>query len=90
LTSKIDEVLEFLALDSDLHSVEEVSERSSIPRNLCQDIASFLAKYGFIQFRGSKMRINPKMKDFIIATSDEETVLRITASIVASSSIEKR
>jgi len=30
------------------------------------------------------------MKDFVIATSDEETVLQIIASILASPSIERR
>jgi len=89
LSSKIDEMLEFLALDGDWHSIKEASDALNFPCSICENIASFLAKYDFIQFRELKMRINPKMKDFVIASSDESSILRITASIAAAPSIEK-
>jgi len=70
LMSKIDEVLEFLAVEDKSHSIDEVSEALDIPYSICRSIADFLSKYDFIRIEGSRLEINPKLRDFVIASSD--------------------
>lgn len=76
MISKIDEIIDFLASDSDVHSFKEISEVLNIPLNLCKEIASFLAKYGFVKLEDETLKINPKIRDFIVETS-EKSILQI-------------
>jgi DNA-binding IclR family transcriptional regulator len=81
LKSKIDELLEYLALDDDAHSIEEISEVLGIPHDVCERIADFLSKYNFIQFNNSEAKIEPRMRDFVITSSQEKPILRILPSV---------
>jgi hypothetical protein len=79
LIFKIDEILEFLALDSDLHSIKEISITFNISLNVCKDIVNFLAKYNFIYYKDEYLKINPRIRDFI-GEASEKSVLQLTHS----------
>ena len=71
LTAIIDEILDLLARDGKLHSIQEAAMTSNITVDECQIIATFLAKYNFIQLVNHNMKINPEIRDLIIETSDK-------------------
>lgn len=77
MASKIDEILEFLALNDDFHSIEEISTTLNIPLNACKTISIFLAKYDFVQYEDQQIKINPEIRDFIITTS-HKAVIQLT------------
>ncbi len=56
---KIDDFLNFLALDGDWHNLEAVEEAVNLTTDKVKIIAEFFQRYGFIQYDGKKMRINP-------------------------------
>jgi len=74
LASKIDEILEFLALDGGFHSIEEISDALNIPSNVCKTIASFLAKYDFVQYKDLGVKIDPKIRNLIAIPSDKALI----------------
>ena len=74
LTYIIDEVLEFLALDNALHTTKEISGRLQIPHNTCMKIIIFLLKYDLIELEGLRIKLNPKIKNFVIATTNKEHI----------------
>ena len=65
----IDEALELLSRDNNLHTIEEISKELGITRGICKRIADFLIKYDFVQIKGLKLKMNPKLK--AIASSRE-------------------
>lgn len=68
MTSKLDELLEFLAHDGAQHSVHEIAKAINVPLQLCRDMTMFLAKYEFIQFNRHKVKINPHIRELISST----------------------
>jgi len=66
--NKADELLEFLAVKTVSYTLDETSGLLGIPSELCETIVQFLAKYGFIQLKGSEMKITPEARNFVIAT----------------------
>ena len=74
MASRIDEILEFLAMDGDFHSIEEVSTALNISYHVCETVATFLAKYDLVQYEHLKIKINPKIRDFITATSSKPVI----------------
>lgn len=79
MISKIDEILDFLASDGDLHSLKETSVALNIPLNVCKDILSFLAKYDFVKLKGEDLKINPRIRELVVKTS-HQSILQITPS----------
>lgn len=75
LTSKLDELLEFLAHDGAQHSVHEIAKAIDVPLQLCKDMTVFLAKYEFIQFNKNKVRINPHIRQLISTTFNRNVSL---------------
>ena len=71
LASRIDAVLEFLSLDGNPHSVDEMSTALTIPLDECENIARFLAQYDFAQLEDMKLKIDPKTRAFVFATLKE-------------------
>jgi len=66
---KIDELIEFLGTDGDPHSLDEISRSLSIPHDSCKKIIRFLAKYGFVQLNEPEVKIDPRTRRFVTATS---------------------
>jgi len=77
--NKVDELLEFLATREGSYTLDEVSRSILIPKYMCRKIVHFLAKYGFVCLNDTEVKINPKMKDFVIATSGR-TFLQLAPS----------
>ncbi len=69
--NKIDELLEFLARSGSSYRLDEVSRLVGIPYDNCEKIVQFLARHNFVHIDDSEVKINPKIRVFIIATSDE-------------------
>jgi len=90
LTARIDQILNFLATNENEHTLEEVSASLGIPLSVCRRVAIFLGKYGFIEFNGSKMRIDPKIKEFILNSAGEETLAADPFSSVAACTPRKK
>ena len=65
----IDEALELLLRDDNLHTIEEISKELGITRGIGKRIADFLIKYDFAQIKGHKLKVNPKLR--AIASSRE-------------------
>ena len=72
--SSIDEILELLATDGNIHSIEEISRELALPLIACEHIASFLAKYNAIKISNRYLKINPRIRDFIISSSDKSPI----------------
>jgi DNA-binding IclR family transcriptional regulator len=89
LTLQIDEVLDYLALNEKPHSIKEISEALKLPYELCKIILDFLSKHGFVESENSQITLNPKMKEFITATSNKNFDLPIMTSISTISTSEK-
>ncbi|MEM2110385.1 MAG: hypothetical protein QXX08_00705 [Candidatus Bathyarchaeia archaeon] len=69
---KIDELLEFLAMNRRSFTLGEISKSVNIPCVLCNDLIYFLANYNFVQLNHAKeVEINPKIRRFIDATSNK-------------------
>jgi len=66
--NKADELLEFLAMKTTSYSVNETSGLLGIPSELCETIVQFLVKYGFVQLKGSEVKITPETRNLVIAT----------------------
>jgi DNA-binding IclR family transcriptional regulator len=79
LASRIDDVLEFLASDSNPHSVTEISTALHLPLDACETIAQFLVQYAFAQWEDTKVRIDPTTRAFVVATM-KEPLLQATSS----------
>ena len=75
MTSRIDEILEYLALDEGFHSIEEIMERTNVTMETCERIALFLEKYGFIRIKDLSLQIDPRVRKFIL-DSDGDIALR--------------
>lgn len=75
MTFKLDELLEFLAIDGAQHSLREIVRAINVPLHLCKDMTAFLAKYEFIQFNGRKVMINPHTRELINATFTQKVAL---------------
>jgi hypothetical protein len=75
MTSKLDELLEFLAHDGAQHSVHEIAKAINVPLQLCKDMTMFLAKYEFIQFSKHKVKINPYIRQLINTTFNRKVTL---------------
>ena len=65
----IDRILEFLALRESSYTLHDVSKSVEIPHDVCKKIVHFLTSYDFVHLAGSKVKINPKIGRFMIATS---------------------
>jgi len=77
MAKKIDEILEFLALDGSLYSVKDISITLNIPQGKCEETMHFLAKYGFVKASGKDFQINPTIGDFLLGTSEESVLQTI-------------
>lgn len=71
MMTKIDRLLEFLAVDGEPHPIEEVSTALGIPANICEYIAGFLEKHGFIQNEDGNLRIDSKLRELINTLSNK-------------------
>jgi DNA-binding IclR family transcriptional regulator len=89
LVSKIDEVLEFLASDGNLHSIEDISRTLNIPSSMCKKIIVFLVKYGFVQFEGRKLKIDSKIRDLMDSSQSEGSTVKGVLALAAASSLGK-
>jgi len=69
--NKVDEILEFLAMSGESYTLDEISNSIGVPCEACKEIVRFLERYGFVRKDDSKVKINPKIRVFIIATSDK-------------------
>lgn len=77
---KIDELLEILAANRHSRTLDEISRSIGITYDLCERIVQFLAEYGFVHVNGLEVKIDPKMRNFVIATSSKPP-LQLTARI---------
>lgn len=90
LVSKIDEVIEFLASDGNLHSIEDISRTLNIPSSMCKKIIVFLVKYDFVQFEGRKLKIDSKIRDLMDSSQSEGSTVKGVLALAAASSLGKR
>lgn len=89
MVSKIDELIEFLASDGNLHSIEDISRALNIPSSVCKKVIIFLVKYDFVQFKGHKLRIDSKIRDFMDSSQREGSTVKSVLAITAASSLGK-
>jgi len=70
LSFMLDEFLEWLAADGKWHSLDEFTVSNRVEKYKVEEIARFFARYKFIEFKenGKKVRIDPKMRQFILSS----------------------
>ena len=84
MTSQIDEILDFLALNQGSYDIEDLSITLHIPPEGCDEITKLLAKYGFVVRRKQQVEINPNMKEFVISTSGKDLIAYVTPLMLSS------
>jgi hypothetical protein len=74
LSFVLDEFLEWLASDDKWHSLDEFAASNRVEKYKVEKIAKFFACYKFIEFKenGKKVKINPKMRQFIVSSLQVE------------------
>jgi DNA-binding IclR family transcriptional regulator len=70
----MDEILEILARDRAWHSLDEIANRATLPKQETADIVWFLALYRFIVLKehGNKARIRAGTSSFLEQIKKEE------------------
>jgi hypothetical protein len=89
LIDEIDGFLEFLAVDGQTHSIQEIAEILNVPRTVCKSLTDFLIKYRFIKLIDSQVMIRPEIRSFILASSEELTSFQNVPSVALIASIHK-
>ena len=84
LTSGIDMILEYLAVDERFHSIEEIVERTNVTMETCERIALFLSKYGFVRINKLSLQIDPGVRKFILDSSRDLIPREVSETIVVS------
>ncbi|MDQ1281120.1 MAG: hypothetical protein QG670_2384 [Thermoproteota archaeon] len=82
MSEKIDEILEFLTIGGRNYSIEDISTTMNISFDTCEQILQFLVKYGFVDSSGKNFKINLKIRDMLLSTSEEYPSELIASSVI--------
>lgn len=70
---KIENLLAYLARDYRSHSLEDIADELQMERDTVEVISNFFARYGFIKFNSTQVKIDQGLRDLYLLDDMQKT-----------------